>query len=342
MLALIGVVLSGASMVSDTRVHRYASPPEDPIEIVAFEAPVGLLSSGDTATVRLKLRNTGNSPREVWIGYSVGAPNDEWYDIPSHRVSLGAGETSDWQVKRWVVSNPAALGAYRAVVGVWDGAPEESADAVRLLVAEAPEPFVVTWPGTRWYPADHALGRGRLRPESAIATEGGFRLALHPGGCDGAEIRTYDRYEHGTFSARMRTPRAAGSLSAIFLYEDVDEGNDEIDIEIFNDGSGEVLLTVWREGEITRQTTVVLPFDPSSAVHEYTIDRLPERVEFRIDGVVYAGWRRGMPRSPMRVAANVWWPAWLECGSGAGGVLEIEWIEITPHRADGDRRGQGP
>jgi len=129
----------------------------------------------------------------------------------------------------------------------------------------------------------------------------------------------------------MRTPLAPGSISAFFLYQGVEGGNDEIDIELFNDGSRRILFTTWAAGVETNTATHELPFDPASALHLYEIGWLPDAVRFGVDGVMMREFRTGIPRSEMWGMANAWWPAWLDGPLLDSSVaLEVRGIETVP------------
>lgn len=328
------LLLLGAAAGCSPSVAAVVSGGELPIremEIVSVEPPRGVLEPGDTAVARVVLRNPDAIAREVWVGYSVGSQGGLWYDVPSIRVVIPSATVVEVQTNAWVVPDDPVPGSYRTIVALWPSSPEQGATTTRLDASESANAFVVEVGGTGFHPGGHVLGRGLLRPENVLRRDEGFHLRLSRARCEGAEIRTNERYGDGTFSARMRTPYAPGSLSAFFLYEDAPQRNDELDIEILNDGSGKVLLTAWSEGEMTGQEIIRLGFDPSEEVHEYSITRAGPRVEMRIDGVLMASWRRRMPEGPMRVVANVWWPTWLPCepgGSGDRGALEVERIEI--------------
>ena len=164
----------------------------------------------------------------------------------------------------------------------------------------------------RWEIDTHPLGRGSVRADN-VAVGGGRAVLTLPAGCfDGAEIRSAGKAGFGTYSARMMTPRAPGSLSAFFLYQGGSDVADELDVEIFNDGSRRVMFTTWVAGETTNTATVTLPFDPAAGVHEYGIGWTPDVVSFAVDGAVMQEWREGIPRNPMFVMANAWWPVWMD------------------------------
>lgn len=162
-----------------------------------------------------------------------------------------------------------------------------------------------------WTADTHPLGRGLVRAENVAMGGGTAALSLSAGAYDGAEILTSARYGTGTYAARMRTPVAPGSVSAFFLYQGVAGGNDEIDIEIFNDGTRRIMFTTWVAGRETNNVIRTLPFDPAAGLHDYAIEWSARTVRFRVDGVVMQEFRRGIPKSAMFVMANTWWPTWL-------------------------------
>jgi beta-glucanase (GH16 family) len=162
-----------------------------------------------------------------------------------------------------------------------------------------------------WTTDTHPLGRGQVLAANVALGGGLAALSLSAGAYDGAEILTAARYGVGAYEARMRTPDAPGSVSAFFLYQGVVGGNDEIDIEIFNDGTRRIMFTTWVAGRETNNVIKTLPFDPAAAMHDYRIEWSAKVVRFRVDGVVMQEFKRGIPKNSMFVMANTWWPTWL-------------------------------
>ncbi len=177
-----------------------------------------------------------------------------------------------------------------------------------------PEPNVEEfdpWDPSAWVPGDHPLGKGYLDPGNVSQGAGELLLTIPGGGFDGAEVRSAGRFGYGAYEARLKTPTAPGSISAFFLYELVRKGNDEIDIEIFNDGSRRIWFTTWVADVETNHTEHLLPFDPAADYHEYRIEWTRGLVRFLVDGVVMETFTQNVPRAKMHVFANAWWPTWL-------------------------------
>ena len=195
---------------------------------------------------------------------------------------------------------------------------------------EDPAPIVDEmdpWNPAAWIPRDHVLGNSYLDPANVAQGPGTLLLTIPAGTRDGAEIRSADRLRYRSVEATMRTPLVAGSISALFFYELDPRRNDEIDIEIFNDGSRTILFTTWVAGRQTNHAQYTLPFDPSAAYHTYRIEWSPGRVAFLVDGVTYQVWTSGVPRDAMYLMSNLWWPVWLSGPPAASSEsLEIDRI----------------
>ena len=129
------------------------------------------------------------------------------------------------------------------------------------------------WDPSAWVPGDHPLGRGFFEPEN-VSHKGNklLVLTLPAGTHNGGEIRSASRVQFRDVEVRLRTPRASGSISAFFLYEFVLRRNGEIDIEILNDGSREILFTTWVGGQQTNHVRHTLSFDPAVGFHDYRIE----------------------------------------------------------------------
>lgn len=168
------------------------------------------------------------------------------------------------------------------------------------------DPGVITWEAH-----ERPLGRGFVLARNSLRDGDDFVLRLEPADANGAQFRTPNRFGTGSFAADIRCARAPGSICAFFLYEDESDDSDEIDIEIFNDGTRRALLNAWVAGELVNQAEVVLPFDPATGFHDYTIDHRPDLLTFSADGTELARFTDRLPGAPMKVMLNAWWPKWL-------------------------------
>ena len=312
--------------------HPAAAAPRA-ARITAFDPPAGTRFPGDEAAIRVRVRNDGRASATFWIGYSVRDPAGRWHDVASRAVTLAAGEESAPIARGWRVPADPATGPHRVVVAVWS-APPERPGAVRLANEDRPAAFTVfrrhdgfaALDTARWRRGSHPLGRGRVVPRNAAVVGGRLRLNVTADGQRGAELRTRSRHLHGSYAARVRTAPVSGTITALFLYQDVREGNDEIDIEIVNGPPARLILATWVAGEITNRAELPLPFYPAADFHEYRIDVHPGAVAFLIDGAEVQRWTRGLPTHPMRLMVNAWWPRWLAPRLGASGYAEVDWV----------------
>ena len=308
------------------------------VRIIWFQPETRTIHPGDVAISQLAIHNYGTESRLVWIGYSVSDPDGQWFDIEPDSITVRSGETSPTHRMDWrVPANPLpTAGAYRTVMAVWNAQPG-TPGARRLATADLRDTFRVQWDGESivenptglWRATRHRLGRGSMKPENVLVTGAGFQLRLKARSCDGAELRSYARFSSGNLIARIRTPNAPGSLSALFLFAGESGGNDEIDIEIYNDGSRKATLTSWIDGEKQRKADVRLPFDPAAGFHEYAILRSTQSLQLLADHKSLALWTGGYSRGPMHALLSAWFPSWLDCRPPADdAVLSVDWIRL--------------
>jgi beta-glucanase (GH16 family) len=168
-----------------------------------------------------------------------------------------------------------------------------------------------TFDAQRWAVGQHQLGRSALTAANVTVADGALGLTLPAGTTDGGEIRSVSTFTSGVASARLRVPDAPSSITGFFLYAPPDYAS-EIDIEIFNDPGGAVMFTTYSGGRQTHTETRQLGFDPTEAPHDYEIAWGKGKVTFRVDGVALRTWSNGVPKAPMNLFANAWFPAWLD------------------------------
>jgi len=183
---------------------------------------------------------------------------------------------------------------------------------------------------SRWSKEAHPLGRGTFEIQNIREGTGTVSLVLPANTFNGGEIRSIDLVGYGTYTASMRTPLSPGSITAFFLYE-ARYLSDEIDIEIYNDGSKRVLLTTWVRGRRTGNVSTTLPSDPTTGFHEYVIDWSSSSVRFYVDGAMIWEFRSKLPRNAMHLMANTWWPTWLSAPlPQSDAALVIDRIAAVP------------
>lgn len=163
----------------------------------------------------------------------------------------------------------------------------------------------------RWSRGEHELGRSQLRAENVSVADGRLSIELPARTLNGGEIRSKSLYYHGTYTARMKLPKAPSSLTGFFLYKSPDY-DAEIDIELPNDSSRRILFTTYANGRRTNHVAKTLPFDPTADFHNYTIRFTPDGARFVVDGTRMKQFDRGLTREPMHLFVNAWYPRWMD------------------------------
>jgi hypothetical protein len=285
-------------------------------EISAFTPPLGSMRPGNQAAASVRIRNTGTEARRLFIGYSVKSTLGEWQDAPASPIELGPGEESE---ERELLTPPLeTAGYYTSRVSVWSEKPGAE-EARRLADREAVSTFWVSNERENfnllrlgsWEATSRKLGRGRLVPENVSVEDGRLRVTLPGSTRDGGEIESRGLYGPGFYAARIKVPDAPSSITGFFLYNPPDFES-EIDVEIFNDPSGEILFTTYAGGEQTHTEEERLPFDPTQEFHDYAFFYDQGSITFYVDGKPMKRYEGGLPDRPMRLYVNSWYPTWLD------------------------------
>lgn len=180
-----------------------------------------------------------------------------------------------------------------------------------------------------WEVGDHALGRGALVPRNVTVGEGVLGISLPNGTLDGGEVNTKSPQGYGEYRIRMRVPDSPGSVTGFFLYSPPDYES-EVDIEVYNDPSGRMLVTTYSSGdpEPTNSESVDLPFDPTRGLHDYGFDYGPDGVTFYADGESVEEFTSGVPERPMPLYVNSWYPDWVAGGPPeSDGAVLVDLVE---------------
>ena len=192
-----------------------------------------------------------------------------------------------------------------------------------------------------WIKADYtfATNKGYEKSENISLNGGILAMKSFANSYDGAGIQSINTYSYGSFSANIECPQASGTLCTFFLYQpDSEKKSDEIDIEIYNDGSRKVDLVTYMLGQKNNYTQVILPFDPSESFHEYRIDYYQDYVSFYIDGKIIKKFTSKLPSHPMQIMSNFWWPAWMPYPDSKipnDSYMNIDWIKYNSKKYEG-------
>ena len=185
----------------------------------------------------------------------------------------------------------------------------------------------------RWIKSDHVLGLTDFDPDNVTVDNGYLRLKVPGGTTGGAEIESRDYYGYGTYRARMRVADAPSAITGFFLYSGTNPFS-EIDIEVYNDGTGKVDFVTYVDGQRSNYVNKDFRFDPSADFHNYRIDYNPDSVQFYIDGNLRQTWTEGVPSTSMKLLVNTWFPEWWDPDPGqepdTARLTRVDWIDYDP------------
>lgn len=111
----------------------------------------------------------------------------------------------------------------------------------------------------------------------------------------GGGLVSDELHGYGSYTTRVKVPRAPSSITGFFLYHPPDLAS-EIDIEIFNDQSRKIMFTSYKNGNKLTETKR-LPSHPTRGFHNYRFDYTPRYIEFYVDGRLMKKMSRNVPNS---------------------------------------------
>jgi len=311
------------------------------VSIVKFVFQSGNLYSGDKSISLLEFKNTGNIRWKFWIGYSLQDKSGTWYDVPADTLTLNPGEVSRQLELSWTIpgNNQVVSGPYTVRTAIWKTNPSVTG-AVQLGFFEQKDAFNAFnfiddfngFDANRWIISNKLTpGFGRFDTQNISLKDGLLSIKFPMQTKDGGEVKTTApaKYKYGTYRASIKTPsQLPGTYTTFFLYESTNL--DEIDIEIWNDGSGKLDLNTWVKGVQKFSSQIILAFDPSSQFHEYRIDYYPNEVSFWVDNVKlkYTTDLSQIPTSLTNIYISGWWPKWMSGNvSGTDKFAVYDWIQ---------------
>ena len=189
-------------------------------------------------------------------------------------------------------------------------------------------------------------GRGQ-RADLALELRGGLLTLFHipaPGNSDRpalcGEIQSKAYLQHGTYEARIRTPRQSGLNASVFTYAGPvhDSPHDEIDIEILTRDPGVMTMNTYVSGQPHNGGTT--PSDTAFDEDFRTVGFrwVPEGITWFLDGreVHRTEPDSILPTHPQKLYMSFWSTAtltdWMGHQEPQDGPLayEIDWVAFTP------------
>lgn len=189
------------------------------------------------------------------------------------------------------------------------------------------------WSNGDWTENEWRAGQARPGQEGLTLT-----LAPNPPGAGkpyaSGEIQSRRRFRYGYFEARLRVPRGAGLVSALFTYAR-DEGAPswhEVDIEFLGRNTRVVEFTYFVGGRATGQIEA-LPFDAADGFHTYAIEWRPDAIRWYVDNRLAheaAGPDVARMTREQRLYVNLWNSAQLHRWVGPIDPGEAPWaLEVA-------------
>jgi beta-glucanase (GH16 family) len=183
---------------------------------------------------------------------------------------------------------------------------------------------------------------GIVRPSNFTWGGGYYQLRMKAYSYDGAQIHSPvsgTKYSYGFLQSRFKCPDLRRTYFALFFYEGITGGNDEITIEVHK---GDSTSSVWRvdftvykrSSKPSWQDTSYHPsFDPSAGYHTYAIDYGSGGIRFYVDDQCRATCKvASRPTHPMQIRQTIWMPRyWKGPKPTSDQWMKIDWISYSPY-----------
>lgn len=292
--------------------------------------------SSDEITAKLSLSNRSNTRKELWLGYTLRNPLGKHLDFPGKRITLNANDKKiiDMTIRKNFFPNDSFIsGDYDTIFALWDKNPAlegakrinhyEKENAIRIY--STMESFTTIDP-KKWFSREGLLGRTLLTPKNVFIKEDLLNIRLLNNSYSGGEIRSLEEVHYGSYEISMQLPDAPSAITGFFLYKAPDYFH-EIDIEIYNKKTTEILFTTYANGAVQNNTIFPLGFDPTATFNTYRIDYYPHEISFYVNGEETEKFTDGFSKEPMYLMVNTWYPNWLEGLQQKNDQhLKIQWI----------------
>lgn len=228
--------------------------------------------------------------------------------------------SNDSGVKRLETLTPEEMktGRYKTKVTVWDGDPKEN--TTELLMQSTSVSEIIYFANTDefdmldnsfWGLSDKKLNDTTFTPNNIMVQKGVLNIKLSKDVLFGGEIYSVDKQGYGIYEIRMKVPNVPSSITGFFMYYPPDF-HSEIDMEVFNDSSGKLLLTTYADGKVSNESVIQLGFDPTQNFHDYRFEYSENQVVFYVDDKIVGIFDNGIPKNNMQLMINCWYPKWLE------------------------------
>ncbi|MBK5245470.1 MAG: glycoside hydrolase family 16 protein [Eubacteriaceae bacterium] len=300
--------------------------------IKSFNHPTGVYFHQEKINAGIEIFNPTKNEKEVWIELRLYKSSGNQIDSIIENKTIGSGKNENFALE-WIIPDELISGNYQTELIVWDQSPD-TAGAQRLGESRGEEGFSVfatqdnfdNLDENVWLVSDSSLGRSKLKSDNVSVSNGELSIEIPGNSLNGGEIYTQELKGYGAFETRMKLPNAPSSITGFFLYKAPDYFY-EIDIEVYNQPDGTLLLTTYADGEKKNTYVGNQGFDPTKGFHDYRIEYDENQVSFYIDSVFVKSWSDGFPKEGMYLMINSWFPKWLDGVSPKETqILRVDWV----------------
>jgi hypothetical protein len=303
------------------------------LSVKDYNLPTGVFYAEDVISISFELSNFSNVGETIYAGVSFQDSAGKWYDVPAKKIDI-TKQSSKSDSINWKIPNNIMSGHYRTVFSLWDDLPS-STQATRLTYLEAVGLFRIynyredfsSLNTNIWKASTHKLGRTTFDSGLVSVANNNLKLLMPANTYKSGELQSINLMGYGSYEIRMKLPDAPGSITGFFMYKAPDYYF-EIDIEIYNQQSGDYFLTTYANGDKRNEFFGVFPFDPTASFNNYRFDYYPDRLDYYVNDKFIVRFTSGFPHEAMYLMVNSWYPTWVD-GGPANEDLEFlaEWIK---------------
>lgn len=232
------------------------------------------------------------------------------------------------------LNNEIPTGRYRTKITIWDEDPDvKGTESIQQSISESEILYYKnmehfdSFDEEIWTISSKKLGPTKLESENVFIENGYLKIRLPENELEGGELQSIEEFGYGIYEIRMKLPPAESSITGFFMYLPPDFYH-EIDMELFNDPSGTLLLTTYAEGAVSNSEEYLLGIDATKEFHNYRFEYSETKVRFYVDDQFIEEFDSGIPKGEMPLMVNCWYPEWRGLNPVAEDQeLTIDWIK---------------
>lgn len=322
------------SVISGCQTNKHTENNSTPPAITNIQYPSGKYLPLDTAEISATISTSSKSATE--LGVKLEVIDSTGTSIFANEKTLTLqGESTEHYSDSWTVPKHITTGRYRTKLTVIEKSSENKEKLpTPILESSSKDTFICyskqenfdTLDENIWGFSKKKLGLSTFSPENTKFKNGQLLMTFPANEFGGAEIFTKNLHGYGIYEVRMKLPQVPNSLTGFFMYKAPDYYH-EIDIELFNDSEGNVLMSTYSDGQIQNDHLGKTGFDPTADFHNYRIEYTSDEVAFYIDDTLTRSWTEGFTDEEMSLMLNCWFPKFLNGSQPkVDQNLYVDWI----------------